>query len=80
MAKLKQISTKGEKFYYTFSFDIDDFIGDGIWWLQIYDKDRSLLYDNPYASSMIELDMKNVKKSIIKIIKEKYLTLKGKLI
>ncbi|MEW6620464.1 MAG: hypothetical protein AB1422_14205 [bacterium] len=35
--KLKQILIEGERFYFSLSFDIDDFIGDGVWWLQIYD-------------------------------------------
>ena len=37
MSKLKSISIEGEKFFFGLSFDIDDFIGDGIWWLQVYD-------------------------------------------
>ncbi|OIO01817.1 hypothetical protein COS16_01085 [Candidatus Desantisbacteria bacterium CG02_land_8_20_14_3_00_49_13] len=62
--ELNQILVKGEHFYHSFSFDIDDFIGDGIWWLQIYNNDRSLIYDKPFASSMGDLNKRKVRKII----------------
>lgn len=41
--KLKPIVVNGEKFFVSFSFDIDDFIGDGVWWLQIYNEDKNVV-------------------------------------
>ena len=76
MAKLKQISVRGEKFYFRLSFDIDDFIGDGIWWLEIYHSNRNLMYDKPFASSINILDEKKARRIIV----EDFLTLKGELI
>lgn len=63
--KLKKLSIKGENFYYSLSFDIDDFIGDGVWWLQIYDSNQNLIYDKPFASSMGKLDIHRVRQIII---------------
>jgi len=48
MPELNQLTIKGKKVFYSLSFDIDDFIGDGIWWLQIYDENRNLIYDKPF--------------------------------
>lgn len=76
MAKSKQVSAKGEKFYFRLSFDIDDFVGDGIRWLQIYNSNRNLIYDKPFASSISILDEKKVRGIII----ENFLTLKGELL
>lgn len=55
---MKKLSLDGEKFLINLSFDINDFIGDGVWWLQIYDSERNLLYDKPYASSQGKPDYK----------------------
>lgn len=74
--KLEPVYVEGEKYYITFSFDIDDFIDDGIWWLQIYDGKHHLIYDKPLASSIDMLDRKKVRR----IIKEEFLTLKGELL
>jgi hypothetical protein len=74
--KLEPVYGEGEKYYISFSFDIDDFIGDGVWWLQIYDINYNLIYDKPFASSMGILDKRKAKR----IIKEEFLTLKGGLI
>ncbi len=63
--KLYPVYVEAEKYYTTFSFDIEDFIGDGVWWLQIYDVNYNLIYDKPFASSMGILDKKKVR-SIIK--------------
>ena len=52
MNKLNLILVDEEQYSYSLSFDIDDFIGDGIWWLQIYDSDKQMIYDKPFASSM----------------------------
>lgn len=56
MSKLRTITIEEEVFYYSLSFDINDFIGDGIWWLQIYDHDKEMLYDKPFASSRGNLE------------------------
>jgi len=76
MPKLEKAFIEGEKFYYNFSFDIDDFIGDGIWWLQIYDINHCLIYDIPFASSMFNFDEK-VRKQVRKIIKYEILNPRG---
>jgi len=71
MSKLRPITIEGEKFFYNLSFDIDDFIGDGIWWLQIYGCNKELIYDRPLSMSKIH------KQKIKKIIKQEFLTYKG---
>ena len=53
-----------EDFFYSLSFDIDDFIGDGIWWLQVYDSDKQMIYDKPFASSMGKLDTSQIIETI----------------
>ena len=73
MAELRPIIIEGEKFFCSLSFDIDDFIGDGILWLQIYGCNKELIYDRPFASSMSKID----KQEIIKIIKQEFLTYQG---
>ena len=72
MYKLKPIYIEGEKCYARLSFDIDDFIGDGIYWLQIYDVNKNLIYDKPFASSRGSIDMQRAKE----IIKSEILNLK----
>lgn len=69
MPKVIPLSIEEEVFLLGLSFDIDDFIGDGIWWLQIYDKNRELIYDEPFASSRGKLDMQQIKE----IIKDRFL-------
>jgi len=51
MIKFKPVVLEEVCYFYSLSFDIDDFIGDGIWWLQIYDSDKQMMYDKPFASS-----------------------------
>ena len=58
---MKTIFVDGEKYFINLSFDIDDFIGDGIWCLQLYDCKRRLIYDKPFASSQTKLDYKRIK-------------------
>jgi hypothetical protein len=74
--KLKKVLVRGEKFLYSLSFDIDDFIGDGIWWLQIYNSNRSLVYDKPFASSMSKIDTSQIKK----IINQEFMTYQGEVL
>lgn len=76
MSKLKQVTIEDEKFFYTLSFDIDDFIGDGVWWLQIYDNNQNLFYDKPFASSIGKIEKQN----IMKIIKEEFLSHRGEIL
>ena len=73
LTKLRHISIEGEKFLCSISFDVDDLIGDGIWWLQIYNCNHDLIYDKPIASSMGTAD----KKKIEEIIKMEFLIYKG---
>lgn len=61
---MKQIFVEGEEFYFSFSFDIDDFIGDGIWWFQIYDNRYNLIYDKPFTSSIGILERKKAREII----------------
>lgn len=60
MSKLRKIEVEEEDFFYSLSFDIDDFIGDGVWWLQVYDSDKQLIYDKPFASSKGCLDTSKI--------------------
>ncbi|MDP2729762.1 MAG: hypothetical protein Q8O55_04710 [Dehalococcoidales bacterium] len=70
MPKLKSKVVNGDKFFYSGSFDIDDFIGDGVWWLELYDSHRNKIYDKPFASSMGKSGMYRIKD----IIKQEFLT------
>jgi len=74
--KLRPIRVEGNKYYTRLSFDIDDFIGDGVWWLEVYDDQRNLVYDKAFASNTGTLDRRRVRE----IIKEQFLTLKGELL
>jgi len=76
MSKLVPLSIEGDEFLFGLSFDIDDFIGDGIWWLQIYDENRELIYDEPFISSRGEMDMQQIKE----IIKDRFLLPGGALL
>jgi len=69
MTKSKQIVVEGERFYFRASFDIDDFIGDGIWWLQIYDHSRNLIYDEPFASNQSLGGERSIRKYAREVIK-----------
>lgn len=69
ISKLRAITIEGEKFFFSLSFDIDDFIGDGIWWLQIYDPNHNLIYDKPLTLSRGKINLKMVKE----IIKQDFL-------
>ena len=62
--KVKQIVIKGEIFYYSLSFDIGKYDG-GLWWLQIYDDKKQLIYDQPFAIAFEEIDKKKIKKTIM---------------
>jgi len=74
--ELEPIFIEEGKFFYSLSFDIDDFIGDGIWWLQIYDENSNLIYDKPFASSMGKID----KMKIAKIIEQEFSTYRGEIL
>ncbi len=73
LTKLRQILIEGEKFYFSFSFDIDDLIGDGVWWLQVYNGNREVIHDRPFDSSMSKFDIQKVRE----IIKQEFLTHRG---
>jgi len=73
MANLKSITVEEEKFFYSLSFDINDFVGDGIWWFQIYNRNKNLIYDKPFVSSVGRIS----KRMVIKIIKDNFLTYRG---
>jgi len=59
-----ELKTIEEDFSYSLSFDIDDFIGDGVWWLQVYDSDEKLIYDKPFASSKGNLENHRIVETI----------------
>ena len=69
MSELRLVIIDEEEFFYSLSFDIDDFIGSGIWWLQIYNYNQELIYDKPFVSSIGEIDEHEIKE----IIKDKFL-------
>lgn len=73
MPNLKSITVEEEKFFYSLSFDISDFVVDGIWWLQIYNSNKNLIYDKPFVSSVGRIN----KRMVIKIIKDNFLTYRG---
>lgn len=60
----KRITWQDEPFYYSLSFDIDDFVGTGAYWLQIYDYRRRLIYDKPFASSRGNIDAHRIVETI----------------
>jgi len=62
--KLEPIYVNDEKYYANLSFDIDDFIGDGVWWLQIYNDSRVLIYDEPFASSYGKINIQRIRKKV----------------
>jgi len=64
MRELMKVQVEEEDFFYSLSFDIDDFIGDGVWWLQVYDSDKELIYDKPFASSKGSLDHPQIVETI----------------
>jgi hypothetical protein len=68
MSRLKPIFINDEESYISFSFDIDDFIGDGIWYLQIYDINHNLIYDRPFASSGFSFNEKEIIKKVREVI------------
>jgi hypothetical protein len=66
MAELIPIDMDGDQYYLSLSFDIDDFIGDGVWYIQGYDHCKRLLFDMPFASSLgLEKDWLERGKSIL---------------
>ncbi|PKP61075.1 MAG: hypothetical protein CVT88_01220 [Candidatus Altiarchaeales archaeon HGW-Altiarchaeales-1] len=74
--ELKHISVEGEKFYFSLSFDIGDYDG-GLWWIQIYDNNRNLIFDKPFASSNYEINERLTRKECRKIITYEILYPKG---
>jgi hypothetical protein len=61
----KPVDVNGELYYYSLSFDIDDFYGEGFYWLQIYDSDKQLMYDEKFADSFWQYNKFDVHKTII---------------
>lgn len=71
--KLKLLFIEGEKFFYSLSFDTYDFIGDGIWFLQVYDDNLNLIYDKQVATSMGRLN----KGRILQLIRNEFIAYRG---
>ena len=65
MTELKTISVEDEPYFYSLSFDIDDSAGDGSWWLQIYDSDKQMIYDKPFASSKWSFDDNKIANGVL---------------
>jgi len=64
--RIKSVVIDGERWFYSLSFDIDDsFLHDGIYWLQIYDSERQLIYDKPIGNSSWTPCKKDVRKTIM---------------
>jgi len=72
---LKRIMVEGDKFFFSFSFDIGEYNG-GMWWLLIYDTDCKMIFDQPFASYMFTFKG-NYRKDIRKIIEYEILYPKG---
>jgi len=68
IGKLKKIVVFGEVLYYSLSFDIDDFFGDGMWWLQIYDSNKQIIYDEPIGGSRWEPNRKDIRETITVVL------------
>lgn len=67
--RMQAITVDKEEFYFGLSFDIDNFIGDGVWWLQVYDAQQNLVCDKPFASSRGDIDCDR----IVGIIRDEFL-------
>lgn len=77
--KLNPILVDEEQYFYSLSFDIDDFIGDGIWWLQIYNSDKQMINDKPFAGSQWEPDDEDVYGTVFALLFPwKYATHQGR--
>ena len=64
--RIKSMMIDGDQWFYSLSFDIDDlFYHDGIYWLQIYDSERLLIYDKPIGNSSWMPNKKDVRKTMI---------------
>lgn len=64
MPELRSLPVKDECLFYSLSFDIDDFIGDGVWWLQIYDSSPQIIYDKPFAASTQRFSKNDVTQAV----------------
>jgi len=62
ISKLKRIVVCGKVMYHSLSFDIGDY--DGIYWLQIYDLQKRLVYDKPFASARGNISNKRILETI----------------
>ena len=68
MGKLEMVTMKEEVYYYSLSFDIDDFYGNGIYWLQVYDNEKRMIYDKPFASSRGNIDTCRIAETIKQVL------------
>jgi len=61
MKRQRKIYIDEEPYFYDLSFDItNEYIGEGIWWLQIYDCEKQMIWDRPFASGLYEFGEKDV--------------------
>lgn len=77
--KLKPIVIDEEKLYFSLSYDIGEY-DCGIWWLQVYDNNHNIIYDEPFASCMFTYckgEKKKIRETLKKIIKYNILYPKG---
>ena len=69
---MKKVRVFGDNYYFKLSFDINDFIGDGIWWLQVFDNYHELLIDTPIKSSQNTPNLDEINCIAQGLIEDKY--------
>jgi len=76
LPRMKSIIADSDTYYYGVSFDIDDFVGDGIYYLQVYDANKQLLSDRPFAQSNAYLRHTTIRSHVLNEIRFKKRRLK----
>jgi len=69
MPEIKPVLLDNDIYFYSLSFDVDEWIGNAIWWLQIYDSDKQMIYDKPFADSLRKPDEEQVYEIIFAILR-----------
>jgi len=61
MKQQRKIHINEETYFCDLSFDItDEYVGEGIWWLQIYDREKTMIWDRTFASGLRQFREKDV--------------------
>jgi hypothetical protein len=66
LPKMKRITFLHRDYYYSISFDVNDFLGDGTFYLQLFDGNKRLIYDKPYANSQYHLVSAAVRHDVLR--------------